>query len=81
MYELKDTINGVVWNVGDKFLCPRYEGGKWITCGESFKFLKDQYEVVEKGWAFRFNETGDGSYAKAMDECMKLVTELNKKIL
>ena len=78
MDKLKDTINGQEWIEGDKFFCPKFEDGKWIACGQTFIFLKWQYDVIEKGWAFRFNEVYDGSYAKAMDECAKLVEELNK---
>ena len=81
MDKLKDTINNQEWTEGDKFFCPKFEDGKWITCGQLFIFLKWQYEAIEKGWAFRFNEVYDASFGKAMNECNQLVEELNSNIL
>lgn len=74
---LRDTINGQEWVVGDKFLCPIYENGLWIISGQSFKFLANQYEVIEKGWAFRFTGKNDSTYIMALDLCNRLVEQLN----
>ena len=78
---LKETINGQEWKVGDKFFCPirEHENGKWVSSAESFKFLKYQYDAINSGWAFRFQELNDGTCLEAIEKCEKLVNEFNDR--
>lgn len=76
--DMKDTINGEEWEFEDRFFMPEIYNGKWTVSLNLFKFLKVQYEAIEKGWAFRFakDDMGTGRTV-AFLKCSELVEKLN----
>lgn len=77
---MKDTINGEVWKYGDCLCRPVFSDGVWIVSTETFKFLKVQYEAIEKGWAAKFHEGDMGtSRTVAFGKCLEIVAKLNDK--
>lgn len=75
---MKDTINVEEWKYGDGLCRPVFSDGVWITSTETFKFLKSQYEAIEKGWAFRFAKDDMGTGRTfAFLKCSELVEKLN----
>ena len=78
--EMQDTINGEVWKYGDGLCRPVFMNGKWTVSSEIFKFLKVQYEDIEKGRAFQFFKEDMGtSRTLANAKCQELVDKLNNK--
>lgn len=78
--DMKDTINGVEWKYGDGLCRPVLSGGVWTVSTEIFKFLKSQYEAIEKGEAFKFHDGDMGtSRSIAFGKCLELVEKLNNK--
>ena len=74
---MKDIINGEEWKYGDGLCRPVLIDGKWTVSTEIFKFLKVQYEAIEKGQVFRFSNGDMGtSRTVAFGKCSELVEKL-----
>lgn len=74
---IRVVINDNQWYSGDKFFYPQKKGDSYIVRADTFRLLDNQYEIILKDWAFKFNDMNHCSYA--LSKCDELVKKLNNK--